>query len=121
MLEWALSVAVEFINWSEYMCGGGSIQKIANVATFGQAGLAKKAAEPVLGALSPKLPDLPDPSKLEAQKSAELEAAKTQASEEAQKKELERRRAVLAGGRQSTILAGQQIAQEQQRKTLLGQ
>ena len=67
----------------------------------------------VLGISPPKPPRLPaavDPN-----------VARQKAAEAAGVADVERRRKVAAGGRPATLLAGQQVAEEQQRKTLLGQ
>jgi hypothetical protein len=81
------------------MCGA-LLKPISKLA----GGLVPKPATP------PPLPATADPS-----------VAKTQAAEAAAASDLERRRKVKAGGRASTLLAGQSVAQEQQKKTLLGQ
>ena len=68
-----------------------------------------KALKSITGALSPDIPSLPstpDPSV---------------AAKEAAAVDLERRRKVAKGGKKSTLLAGQKVAQDEQRKTLLGQ
>lgn len=58
----------------------------------------------------PKLPETADPA-----------VAQKKAVETAAVADVERQRRVQAGGRPSTILAGRLVAEEQQRKTLLGQ
>lgn len=67
----------------------------------------------VLGISPPKAPRLPE--------TADPNVARQKAAEAASVADIERRRRVQAGGRPSTILAGRQVAEEQQRKTLLGQ
>lgn len=63
----------------------------------------------ILGTTPPKLPATVDPN-----------IARQKAAEAASIADIERRRKVQAGGRPATLLAGQQVA-EQQQKTLLGQ
>ena len=66
--------------------------------------------------LSPKVPKLPTAAPGVTPAAGEARGGLRGLIEEG-----ERRRRVQKGGRPSTLLAGQQIAQEQQRKTLLGQ
>lgn len=115
------------------MCGGKVgkvVKKVTNVATLGLTddpieavtlggakttkggGLAVAGKDIIPGV--PQLPDIPIP--------ADPEAIKAEAASKVAAEELQKRRRVAAGGRQSTLLAGADVAAKaQQRKTLLGQ
>lgn len=74
-----------------------------------------KILKPITSALglTPSMPSLPP--------TADPNVAKRESAERAAAADLERRKRVQAGGRESTILAGRAASQDQQKKTLLGQ
>jgi regulator of protease activity HflC (stomatin/prohibitin superfamily) len=97
------------------MCGGGSFKKLVQAATLGTSSL----ADPLVEAVTPKMPDTPSLSGQQATGEAEVAKLKAEAAEKAKEEDLKRKRAIAKGGRKSTILAGDP-AKQAEKKNLLG-
>jgi hypothetical protein len=115
------------------MCGGGSVKKLTGgitkvstlgltdnpieAVTLGTVKAGKEGVEVLGQTVVPGIPELPP-----VPEGATPEELKGKAAAKAAAEILERRRRIAKGGRKSTLLAGAEIAQQEQlKKTLLGQ